>query len=252
MSAKKSTPFKQLTLNFGQKSPRSTKCQECGMVFNSNDKEDEQIHHKYHREKDSILKYNQLKNEKVVAEYFDGKCIVIEYGVDLKQSTNKALQLLDYVDNQLGINELNRFKFEMYNENVGFSNNRSIKTFSKFYLFISAATKRIVGFCMAEQIDQSHKIMCLSSENQNEAISVDKEKTKEVICGINRIWVSSEARRNRIATRLLDCVCKNFLFVQNIGNNKLAFSDPTEFGKLLAKSYAKTNSVFVYTSVQNN
>jgi N-acetyltransferase len=105
---------------------------------------------------------------------------------------------------------------------------------------------------MAEQIDQSHKIMCLSDDNQNEAISVEKEKTKEVICGINRIWVSSEARRNRIATRLLDCVCKNFLFIQTIESNKLAFSDPTEFGKLLAKSYCKTNSVFVYTSHQSD
>lgn len=51
MSAKKKSPLRQLTLNFGQKPIKTIQCQECGMIYNSNDRQDETVHQKHHQEK---------------------------------------------------------------------------------------------------------------------------------------------------------------------------------------------------------
>ena len=75
MSAKKSLkpPLTQMTLNFGQKSPltKTVECKECGMMYNSKDKYDEQLHAKHHNEKDNCLRYtaSTFKNEKIVQDY---------------------------------------------------------------------------------------------------------------------------------------------------------------------------------------
>ena len=244
MSTKK-TPLKQLTLNFGQKSPKTTECKECGMIYNPNDKQDEQMHSKHHSDKESALKYTNLKGEKLVQEYPDGKVVVVEYGIDSKQSVNKAVQVLDYVDAQLGINE-NKSKLL-----ADYSNKTSIKISSKFYLFVSNSSKKIVGFCHAEDINKSYKILYLN-DNENTFSYDESSATSTAICGINRIWVAPCMRRNGVASRLLDCVRLNFIYIQKLEPNQLAFSDPTEFGRKLAKSYFKSDSFFIYNNCKND
>jgi N-acetyltransferase len=249
MSAKKKTqissPLRQLTLNFGQKSPiitqKTIECKECGMIYNFNDKKDEQLHFKYHSDKENCLKYSDImvKNEKVVQDYLDGKVIVVENCIDSNQSVNKSLQVLEYVDKQLGINE-----FDLKEQD--FKKRRSlINKNSKFYLFIDKLNKKIVGFCLAEQIENACRI------NEN-GYSYDDTKCEEnTICGINRIWVADQMRHKKIATRLLDCVCFNFFYYYKLLPNQLAFSDPTPNGRLLAKNYCKCDSFLIYNLNKN-
>jgi N-acetyltransferase len=234
-----SSPLRQLTLNFGQKSPFATQktieCKECGMIYNLNDKNDEQLHLKYHNDKDNCLKYSNasFKNEKVVQDYLDGKVIVVENGIDSNQTLNKSLQVLEYVDRQLGINELDKEQDLMRRRSL-------INKNSKFYFFIDKLNKKIVGFCLAEEIEKAFRI------NEN-GYSYDETKYENnTICGINRIWVADQMRHKKVATRLLDCVCFNFFYFYKLQTNQLAFSDPTPNGRLLAKSYCKCDSFLIY------
>ena len=241
MSAKKKkSPLKQLTLNFGQNSTIPNQCKECGLFYSTSDREDIQLHEKIHNERENSLKYFASKGEKIVQEYYDGKCLLVEYGVDSKQAASKALQVLDYVDADLGIRSEIKSNLEFNQSNLN-----SIK----FYLFVSFSFKKIVGFCMAEKIHKAFKIKFL--DEKSNSFTYDEEAPEKATCGISRIWVAPSMRRNKIATRLLDCVRINFMYFRSLKLDEIAFSDPTQFGQALAKKYFSSNHFLVYRNSQN-
>jgi len=205
------------------------------------------MHMKLHNEKDSILKYSLLKEEKLVQTFADGKCIVIEYGYDSKQALNKALSILNYVDMQLGIKQQSHVvKNLLPDETIQEYN---IKSSTKFYLYISTLTKKVVGFCMAEQIGQAYKIVSLGKD---QVFTYDETKAStKATCGISRIWVAASMRRAGIATKLLDCVRINFLYFSSLDKNEVAFSDPTQLGQAFARHYFQTDSFLVYNNCRN-
>lgn len=246
------TPLKQMTLNFGQKPQKCLKCPDCGIFYNPNDKEDTQIHLKYHNENEKALKYTaNFKAEKTVETFPDAKCIVIEAGQDSKQVLNKALVLLNYVDMQLGITESNLNVSTMDEADI-LIKRMNIKDSTKFYLYISQTTKRIVGFCMAEHIDQAYRIMYLNDQQRTSSFTYDETQAPEKVkCGISRIWVHPSMRRQKVASKLLDCVRLNFLYIRSLELTDIAFSDPTHFGQAFARGYFKTNSFLVYNSTRN-
>ena len=229
MSLKTKAPLKQMTLNFGQKPQKASKCLECGLFYNPSDKEDNQIHLKYHSDNERALKYTELKCEKVVETFPGGKCIVIEAGIDSKQMLNKALALLNYLAKRMNIQDS-----------------------TKFYVYASQTTKKIVGFCVAEHIDKAYKIVYLNGRQETSSFTYDENCAAErVKCGISRIWVDPSMRRQGIASRLLDCVRLNFLFIRSLELKDMAFSDPTHFGQAFAKGYFKTDSFLVYNSTRS-
>lgn len=243
------SPLRQLTLNFGQKpcktSAKTTNCKECGMLYDKNDVDDRKLHEKFHHDKEKTLTYVKSKDEKVVREYLDGKCVVLQWGVDTDKHLNKAVQILNYVDQQLGI--LNDDRTKRMSDQKSACN---IKNLSKFYLFVSSMTNRIEGFCLAEPLSRAYPIFYLNETKST--FSYDETGPGEkVYCGISRIWVSDQMRRKNIGTRLLDCVCANFLYFLPLEKNQIAFSDPTEMGQALAKSFTKSDSFLVYNSNSN-
>ena len=206
------------------------------------------MHMKLHNERDSILKYSLLKEEKLVQTFADGKCIVIEYGYAAKHALNKALSILNYVDMQLGIRQQSQgvVKNLLPDETLQEYN---IKSSTKFYLYISTLTKKVIGFCMAEQIGQAFKIVSLGND---QVFTYDETKASEkATCGISRIWVAASMRRAGIATKLLDCVRINFLYFRSLDKNQVAFSDPTQLGQAFARNYFQTQSFLVYNSCRN-
>ncbi|KAG9062756.1 N-acetyltransferase esco2 [Linnemannia hyalina] len=66
------------------------------------------------------------------------------------------------------------------------------------------------------------------------------------ICGINRIWVSSQHRRQKIASRMLDAVRERFIYACKLETKDMAFSQPTGDGKALARQYLGTDRFLVY------
>ena len=253
MSLKTKAPLKQMTLNFGQKPQKASKCLECGLFYNPSDKEDNQIHLKYHSDNERALKYTELKCEKVVETFPGGKCIVIEAGIDSKQMLYKALTLLNYVDMQLGINENGGSTLgSPINDPDSLAKRMNIQDSTKFYVYASQTTKKIVGFCVAERIDKAYKIVYLNGRQETSSFTYDENCAAErVKCGISRIWVDPSMRRQGIASRLLDCVRLNFLFIRSLELKDMAFSDPTHFGQAFAKGYFKTDSFLVYNSTRS-
>lgn len=65
-------------------------------------------------------------------------------------------------------------------------------------------------------------------------------------CGISRIWISPLHRRFRIASKLIYAVQSNTIFGEEIPLDKIAFSAPTESGKLFAQKVTKMENFLVY------
>jgi hypothetical protein len=243
---KRKSPLKQSKLNFGQKliakTSVSSKCEECGMIYNKGDEEDEQLHVRFHSEQEKLLNYPNYKGEKIVQQYFDGKCVVIESGLDSKQMIHKACQILAYVDRHLGV-------YNIFSKNeIEINRDENNLPDGKCYLFVCALSKRIVGFCLAEKIEKAHQILYL--DENKEMFGYEESEQAKAVCGISRIWVSEKMRRHKIASRLLDCVRINFLYMNTLEPHEIAFSDPTHFGQCLAKSYCATNSFLIYSRKQ--
>jgi len=66
------------------------------------------------------------------------------------------------------------------------------------------------------------------------------------LCGVSRIWVLKQARRQQIASRLIDHVRRHFIYGVEIGKNELAFSDPTPDGRKFAEKYSETPNFLVF------
>lgn len=228
---------KQTILDFGQKNIGYKHCKDCGMMYNLNDEQDYEIHKSYHRQKETILKFNGWKSEKVVKDYaIEGRCIVIESNIDNKIALKKANDVLKYVDTQLGILNSSQLSIDLEQ-----SIDNTEMDHYKYYLYISGT--KIIGFCLTETITKAHKIQIGSD---SECVSYDQTQTIDAMCGISRIWVEPSQRRKGIATKLIDCVRANFIYYQILKKNQIAFSDPTEAGRNLAKNYFGNEEFLVY------
>ncbi|KAG0265349.1 N-acetyltransferase esco2 [Linnemannia exigua] len=85
-----------------------------------------------------------------------------------------------------------------------------------------------------------------SREGEGGAAIFCSKVPQPAICGINRIWVSSQHRRQKIASRMLDAVRERFIYACQLETKDLAFSQPTGDGKALARQYLGTDRFLVY------
>jgi hypothetical protein len=189
MSKSPAIKQKQMTLDMGQKRLGPSQCHECGMIYNLDDMQDAEVHAKYHKHQESILKFTSWKNEKVVHEYPNiGRCIVIESDIDSKVQLTKALSLLKYVDKQLGIRNSSSSILDEIDNKIARATGQIHRITStnegnscKYYLFISSSN-RIVGFCLAEHLNKDYRIRKINDDSD------EKNAHETVICGISRIW----------------------------------------------------------------
>jgi len=66
------------------------------------------------------------------------------------------------------------------------------------------------------------------------------------MCGIERLWVHRAARRQGVATKLLDYICGSYVFAYKMGLGDIAFSQPTPDGQAFATKYTRRNDYLVY------
>lgn len=103
----------------------------------------------------------------------------------------------------------------------------------------------MVGYLSAVSIKEAYRIVQRLEPGDSQGLSYDPEPVA-ARCGVSRIWVAESHRRNKIATRLLDCLRKHFSYGEPIGLDKLAFSVPTAVGQQLAAAYTKTEQFLIY------
>ncbi|XP_013912778.1 PREDICTED: N-acetyltransferase ESCO2 [Thamnophis sirtalis] len=229
----------QMIIDAGQKHIGATICKSCGMVYSVANPEDEAHHVQYHQRFMEGIKYTSWKNEQVVAEFWDGKIILILQN-DPKYVIKKADDIRKLVDNELG------FKHVVQTD----------PSQTKTYLFVSNE-KKIVGCLIAEPVRQAFRVLSepITEESptknslEHQRAWCCSTKPEKVYCGISRIWVFSLMRRKHIASRLVDVMRQTFLFGCYLSTNEIAFSDPTPDGKLFAAKYCKVPNFLVYNFI---
>ncbi|XP_056418971.1 N-acetyltransferase ESCO2 isoform X2 [Hyla sarda] len=231
---KESLAEDQLIIDAGQKHFGPVLCSTCGMIYAAASVEDEAQHAQYHQRLLESIRYVGWKKERVVAEFWDGKILMI-CPEDPKYALRKAEEVRELVDTELGFQQT--------------SLNSPSRT--RTYLFVTN-DKKIAGCLIAEPIKQAFRVLA-------EPPSPDTKSTLErhrawrcssepqpAICGISRIWVFALMRRKGIASRMVDTVRSSFVYGSRLTTDEIAFSDPTPDGKLFASTYCAVPDFLVY------
>ncbi|XP_036368294.1 N-acetyltransferase ESCO2-like [Octopus sinensis] len=239
---KDSADAKQLTLDAGQKRFGAIQCPQCTMFYTRADPVDETTHAKFHYSLLTTLKFTGWKKERVVQEYSETGCRIILVLPDDPKYVIRKVEDLNHVMGQ----------------ELGFPDSTlSFQCNYKIFLYISDE-KRIDGCCIAEAIKEGFRVVPNSPNEQSQTQMKQGRRpcccrTEPEACpiGISKIWVYGPSRRTSIASKLLDCVRHWFQYGVPVPKNKLAFSDPTPEGMLLATKYTGSMSFLVYKCQTN-
>lgn len=104
-------------------------------------------------------------------------------------------------------------------------------------------SKQIVGCLVAEPKSHAHRMLPNTG-----GVDQCSEETYPVNCGVSRLWVAFPHRKKGIATCLMNAMRSNFAYGHILSVSEIAFSAPTDAGKLFAAKYVKTDSFLIYTS----
>ncbi|XP_064304451.1 LOW QUALITY PROTEIN: N-acetyltransferase ESCO2 [Phalacrocorax carbo] len=231
----------QMIIDAGQKHFGAIVCKSCGMIYTAASPEDEAQHIQHHERFLEGLRYLGWKKERVVAEFWDGKIVLILPN-DPKYAVKKADDVREIVDNELGFKQV--------------SLRCPAKT--KTYLFVS--NEMVVGCLVAESIKQAFRVL----SEPEPALSPGRDalqhhrawrcstEPEPAVCGISRIWVFGLRRRKGIARRMVDVVRSTFMYGCYLSTEEIAFSDPTPDGKLFAMNYCQIPNFLVYNFIYNN
>ncbi|XP_061900879.1 N-acetyltransferase ESCO2 isoform X1 [Entelurus aequoreus] len=230
----------QLVIDAGQKQFGAITCSSCGMVYSADNPEDSFQHDQFHQYLLDSIKYVGWKKERVLAEFWDGKILMVMPD-DPKYAIKKAEDVRRIADNELGFQQ------------VTLSRPSQAKT----YLFIN--TERvIVGCLIAEPIRQAFRVLEQSEQylDMTKDDFMDRHRVwccstipEKALCGVSRIWVFNLARRHGIARRMLDTVRSTFVYGSHLTKEEIAFSDPTLDGKQFASAYCGTSAFLVYNFI---
>ncbi|XP_034554852.1 N-acetyltransferase ESCO2 [Notolabrus celidotus] len=230
----------QLIIDAGQKQFGAITCSSCGMVYSADNPEDNFQHTQFHQRFLESIKFVGWKKERVVAEFWDGKILLVMPD-DPKYAIKKAEDVRRVADSELGFQQVTL----------------SRPTQAKTYLFVNTE-RMVVGCLVAEPIRQAYRV--LEQPDQQKDMTkddfMDRHRAwccstvpEQALCGISRIWVFSLARRQSIATRMLDTVRSSFMYGSHLTKEEVAFSDPTPDGKLFATKYSGTPTFLVYNFI---
>ncbi|XP_072267436.1 N-acetyltransferase ESCO1 [Pyxicephalus adspersus] len=236
---------KQPIIDAGQKRFGVISCSVCGMLYTATNPEDEAQHLLFHNQFISAVKYVGWKKERIVAEYPDGKIIMV-LPDDPKYALKKVEEIREMVDNDLGFQQV---PLRLHSR-------------TKTLMFIST-DKKVVGCLIAEHIQWGYRV--IDDFNPSD-LATDTEKLiservkawccsttpEPAICGVSRIWVFSMMRRKKIASRMLECLRNHFIYGSHLNKDEIAFSDPTPDGKLFATKYCGTSQFLVYNFVSGH
>ncbi|XP_004614795.2 N-acetyltransferase ESCO2 [Sorex araneus] len=221
----------QLIIDAGQKHFGTTVCKACGMIYTASNPEDELQHAQYHHRFLDGVKFTGWKRERIVAEFWDGKIILV-LPRDPSYALRKVEDVQELVDSELGFHQV-----------VPRQPNKT-----KTLLYVSDE-KKVVGCLIAEPITQAFRVLSEptspGSQDCQRAWQCS-DVPEPAVCGISRIWVFRLQRRKRIARRLVDTLRNCFTFGCFLSTNEIAFSDPTQDGKLFATKYCNTPNFLVY------
>jgi N-acetyltransferase len=132
------------------------------------------------------------------------------------------------------------------NDSAQLSTTQKCQPRDRFQAFLYMRAQKCVGLCLAERISTAHKVVRTTAGGTglvSSSISIHKESGPAIL-GISRIWTSNSCRRQGIASVLLECVRKQFIYGVDVPRSMMAFSQPTESGGRLARNWFGTGLDF--------
>uniref|UniRef100_A0A8C5K7M9 N-acetyltransferase ESCO1 n=1 Tax=Jaculus jaculus TaxID=51337 RepID=A0A8C5K7M9_JACJA len=237
----KDLKLKESEKDAGQKRFGAVSCNICGMLYTASNPEDETQHLLFHNQFISAVKYVGWKKERILAEYPDGRIIMV-LPEDPKYALKKVDEIREMVDNDLGFQQAPLMCYFR----------------TKTLLFISN-DKKVVGCLIAEHIQWGYRVIkekLPAVRSEEEKVGFERQKAwccstlpEPAICGVSRIWVFSMMRWRKIASRMIECLRSNFIYGSYLSKEEIAFSDPTPDGKLFATQYCGTGQFLVYNFI---
>ncbi|KAI9292567.1 hypothetical protein K502DRAFT_343822 [Neoconidiobolus thromboides FSU 785] len=200
------------------------KCQECGMVYNKT-KKDLVFHKKYcNSRKEGVKIKKTYKNssllKRVVIRPLSktlGKVILFHgsraRGFELK----KLIEINEFINRKI-----DGIKLE----------NDEIKNY-KYLIYLNECDD-VIGVLISEHVSAYKRL------NFNVEFLCDIKKQEKMIIGVKRIWTLDSYRQLGIAKTLLSCLRNDVYYgISQLPLNYIAFSQPTNLGLFLVKSFFK-------------
>ncbi|GAB0090025.1 N-acetyltransferase eco [Sergentomyia squamirostris] len=212
----------QLQIDAGQKEYGAKYCPECEMVYSVHEPEEETLHWNYHNAL-NILKFRGWLTENVILEVAEwgarGRVICVQE-TDTQAKLSRIRALLAVIDSELG----------------AFNNPLPPKGIT----YLAVAHNQILGMCLVESIKSANRRMEING------IDYFSAESYPALCGILKVWTALPYRRQGVAHQLLNAVRKHFIFGHILSPDEIAFSSPTDAGKIFAMKFSKRNDFLVY------
>lgn len=77
-------------------------------------------------------------------------------------------------------------------------------------------------------------------------VTKSSQSRKRCQCAVRVIWTSKDSRRNKIASKMLDCARAQIINGQIIPRKNIAFSQPTMAGSRFIEHYVQSSEFLVY------
>jgi len=258
----KSDRFVQMQINLGTSTQRT--CNTCGMTYVSTNEEDTALHKRYHQQCVEGVDLGKVFKKAVAARTVwhdsEGHSIAVVTAHDSTLAKTKARAALEIAQNELGAVDIpDKELWSLTSETLaaagfdGEAKSTPSKAASssryKMYLYLDGA--RCQGLCLAETISEAHAIV---PKTWKEGVAVAAQDDSLMVynhefdlqaissparIGISRIWTSSRYRRKGVASALLNSISKTFYDHSPVARSLIAFSQPTDLGKKLAKDWTK-------------
>nr|XP_043611240.1 protein CHROMOSOME TRANSMISSION FIDELITY 7 [Erigeron canadensis] len=268
----KKRKYAQFHLDLGQSDFMFRDCKTCGFKFVPGDEEDGKLHKEFHKNYTHGIRLKGWRNERLVnTDSLESGRVILVLNDDPPAHVNKVQEVIKMMEMELGDGWIFHKHCKVYlfissqrvagclvaepikkaYRLVTNSNAKSdVTTIARRDGKLTSTTLQFGGISFHREILRTK----LSSESENKsddallgAIICEKDAVP-ALCGIRAIWVTPSNRRKHVATHLLEATRKSFCSGLVLEQSQLAFSQPTNAGKLLASSYTKNESFLVYTT----
>lgn len=257
----KRIPLTQMQIDLGGEVRRT--CRTCGMEYIPSNREDAALHKEFHAMNLGGVDLGKgfLKDEgarRIPSERrSEGEAIVVVDRRNALTVRNKVKKVLGVVNAELSAAELrddqlwgglppnasNPLKRVIATRNV--RSDGPDKRRDRFKAFLYLVGDKCVGFCLAEKIMAAYQVIDpLGEDETRKAITASRSSSitmstaaDAALLGISRIWTSKSHRGQGIAVELLECARSNFFYGMEVPKDLVAFSQPTDSGGQLAKSW---------------
>ncbi|PWA65005.1 damaged DNA binding, DNA polymerase [Artemisia annua] len=246
-------------------------CKTCGFKFVPGDEEDAKLHKDFHKNYTHGIALKGWRNERVVdMDSLENGRVILVVNDDPPAHIKKVQEVIKMMESELGDGWIYHKHCKVY---LFISSQRVAgclvaESIEKAYRLVSNSdAKSDVTTTTKEEKSVSttlqfggvsfhREIVRKNHSTKNERTSEDallgavicEKDAVPALCGIRAIYVTPSNRRKHVATYLLEATRKSFCSGLSLGHSQLAFSHPTNAGKLLATSYTNTESFLVYTT----